>query len=97
MNQGAEVGSNASLIELAPGGSPMTIAGDPGLFEPHGLAFDGTSFFATGGSPIGNLMKIAATGRSIAEVASMGGLTSVVVDDSCVYWSSFDGIFSLAK
>ena len=99
LNDGDASGSNGSLMELDldSGGIPTTILTDSRLSEPQDLVFDGNIFFASGGSPVGNLLRVPSTGRPVVQIATWAGLSKVAVDETCVYWSSFGGIFSQAK
>jgi hypothetical protein len=88
---------SGEIVRLSDAGAPTILAKSGVLNEPHGLAFDGTSFFVTSGAAIGYLTKVPGAGGAVTQIAMGGGITSVAVDESCVYWSSFAGIFSISK
>jgi hypothetical protein len=66
-------------------------------YIPTSFLFDGTSFFETvyAGGFGGPLLRIPASGAPVVTVVN--GASYVAVDDTCVYYSTMDGIFSLVK
>jgi hypothetical protein len=89
-------------LEQLVSGTTTTLAQSSSLFEPFGLAFDGTDFFVVTGSGsagIGNLTKVQASDGTLTNVATFSpGTNGVAIDDECVYWSDgLGGIYSLAK
>jgi hypothetical protein len=80
-----------SLMRLGINGNPVTVAA---LSDPHGLAYDGEAFFVTEAN---SLLKIPSEGGSAVVLANMSALGNVIVDNSCVYWLSLDGIYSISK
>jgi hypothetical protein len=89
------------LQQLA-SGSVTTLAIGSSLFEPFGLAFDGTDFFAVSGSGAGaegQLTRIPADGGAAVVVATFSpGTNGLAIDDECVYWAdALGGLYSLAK
>jgi hypothetical protein len=85
---------NARLRQLERDGSVTTLAGD--LSQPHDLVFDGTSFFvSTGGGGLA-LYRIPATGGQPVLIHGAANLSSLALDDACLYWSSATGIYSWA-
>ncbi len=89
------VESNGRLARKDPNRDPVTLAMSLALFEPHALVFDGTDFFVSAGGGGGALYRIPATGGDPILVAIGPGLSSIAADDSCIYWSTIQGIFSL--
>jgi hypothetical protein len=87
----------ASIVKLGPGAGTSTVAQDLALFDPHGMAADATDFFVTSDASGGTLSRVHAADGKVDKLAVLHGDGDVVVDDQCVYYSSFDGIFSLAK
>jgi hypothetical protein len=83
------------VARLAADGGVTMLPGAP--FMPSSFVFDGTDFFETVllegfGGP---LVRIPASGAPV--VTMVNGPSDVVVDDTCVYYSTMDGIFSLVK
>jgi hypothetical protein len=84
-----------NVARLAPDGGMTTLPGAP--YAPWSFLFDGTDFFETVACDVcfgGPLLRIPASG---APVVTMGAGTYAAVDDTCVYYSTPDGIFSMAK
>jgi hypothetical protein len=71
-------------------GAPDMIADSIG--EPLTLLFDGRNFYGTSGAG-GALWRI----PSFSAPVNDGGANGLAMDDSCLYWSTHEGIFSLAK
>jgi hypothetical protein len=84
-----------TLMQLAPGGPPVVLAG--GLTEPHDLVFDGSNFFVTTGGGGLWLYRVPSDGGMPMLVESESGITSMTLDETCLYWSSIRGISSLAR
>jgi hypothetical protein len=80
-----------SLMRLSTSGSLTKIAP---LANPHGFAYDGVNFFATATN---SLLRIKSADGSITPLANMSAMGDVAVDESCVYWFSVGGIYSLSK
>jgi hypothetical protein len=78
------------LRQLVPGGSPTTLA--TGLSQAHDVVFDGQYFFVTTGR--GALERIPAAGGTPA--LSQAGGSGLALDDECLYWSDFPGIYAWA-
>jgi hypothetical protein len=79
---------------LLPEGGVATLPNAP--YFPWSLVFDGVDFYETVGCDLcfGTLLRIPAWG---APPVFIGEGTYVAVDDTCVYYSNPDGIFSVAK
>lgn len=80
---------------LAADGGITTVPGAP--YIPNSFVFDGTDFFETvllegRGGP---LLRIPASGAPVVTIASETSYAAV--DDTCVYYSTTSGVFSLAK
>ena len=89
---------NGTLMRLGPDqATPEGFSNDPALFHPHGLAFDGTSFFVTSDYATGTLSRVDAASGHVDILENTHGDGDVAVDDQCVYYSDFDGIFAVAK
>jgi hypothetical protein len=87
---------NASLKRVSPGGTPTVLAN--GFREPLGLVFDGANFFVTVGGGGLYLLRIPAAGGTPVMLLLPGGLISgIAMDETCLYWSSATGIYSLTK
>jgi hypothetical protein len=83
-----------TIARLDPSGDVMTLPGAP--FFPWSLSFDGVDFFETVGCDIcdGTLLRIPSAGGPVVQ---MGEASYAAVDDTCAYWSTRDGIFSVIK
>lgn len=79
------------LRQLIPEGSPTTLA--TGLREPHDLVFDGRHFFVTISIVLG-LYRIPAAGGQAVPIQAGGLMTSLALDDECLYWSEANGIYT---
>ncbi len=93
---------SGAVLRLVPGAAPAAIATGTSLAEPHALVFGGVSLYAASGVTPGfvdavTLDPAAPDSGSAVPIASATGVADVAVDDRCVYWSSFDGIFAIAK
>jgi hypothetical protein len=82
------------LESLAPGGAPTPLATSQLLTEAVGMVFDGSDFFTTAGGG-GAVARVPAAGGTPVALASGGG--GLAVDESCLYWSDFQGIHSVVK
>jgi hypothetical protein len=89
--------SAGSVLRAVPGDSPQVIATSASLHHPHAFTFDGADFFATVDAAGGELTRVRSADGSVQVLSIMHGDGGVAVDDHCVYYSNFDGIFSLAK
>ncbi len=84
-----------AVARLAPDGGLTTLPNAPSI--PTSFLFDGTDFFETvlcegcGGGP---LLRIPASG---APIVMMANGAYAAVDDTCVYYSTQSGIFSVVK
>jgi hypothetical protein len=87
--------SAGNLMQLAPGAPPLALAAD--FSEPHDLVFDGNNFFVTTGGGGLSLTRVPSAGGTPALVESEIGITSMTLDETCLYWSSLRGISSLAR
>ncbi len=85
----------AKLMRLAPGGTPVELA--QGFREPLGLLFDEKNFFVTSGGAGLQLLRIPEAGGPALTVAAGQLISEMAMDESCLYWSSAQGIFSMSK
>jgi DNA-binding beta-propeller fold protein YncE len=95
-------GTNA-IDQVDPSAGPVkaVVNMPPWFGEAASVAFDGTNFYVSnyvdgnGGNRIARFLP-AATGQpaTIARPVDGGALA---VDDECLYWTSADGIYSIAK
>lgn len=88
---------NGTLVQLAPGGSPVVLSRDPDLFSVWRIVFDGSTFFASviGDASPGIIEKIPAGGGKPIVLGGAGGLA---IDNDCLYVASFPwGLYSMAK
>jgi hypothetical protein len=74
----------ATLMKLAPGLMPETLARD--VVQPHDVVFDGSTFFIAGGR--GAISRVGADGGDLAAVYGEPGLTSLEIENDCLYWAS---------
>lgn len=74
----------ASLMRLAPGLTPATLA--RGVVQPHDIAFDGSTFFIAGGR--GAISRVGADGGNLVAAYGESGLTSLEIENDCLYWAS---------
>jgi hypothetical protein len=84
-----------NVARLQADGGIMTVPGAP--YIPSSFLFDGTNFFETVlleglGGP---LLRIPASGDPVVTIANEA--SHVAVDDTCVYYSTISGIYSLVK
>jgi hypothetical protein len=86
-----------TLMRVTTGNQPAIVAQDKALYHPHGLAFDGTSFFVSSDNLGGTVSRVDAQTGKVDVLVPPHGDGDVVTDDRCVYYSTLDGIFSLAK
>jgi hypothetical protein len=96
----ASITSGVSLMKLTPGSEPLALipASDEGALSfLFGLLFDGTNFYWTQGDSFGALDRLPSAGGTPTSLVSMSGPGSLAMDEACLYWSNFDGIYSLAK
>jgi hypothetical protein len=76
------------------GGTPEVLI--EGLSGMTHLVFNGKNFFVTlGGGGLG-IYRIPAEGNEATAIVTGTGISGLALDDECLYWSSFYGIFSLA-
>jgi hypothetical protein len=83
-----------SLMRLAPGGTPVVLAS--GFSEVYDWVFDGNNFFVTSGAGGLSLDRIPSDGGVPAVAESEIGITSMALDNDCLYWASLKGISALA-
>jgi hypothetical protein len=86
---------DASLKRRTPDGSIRVVVS--GLRQPHAVVFDGTSFFVSGAGGGLFLYRIPASGGDAEVIHGSGGLSSLALDDECLYWSAAAGIFTWAR
>jgi hypothetical protein len=86
---------NSSLMQLAPGATPVVLA--EGFSEPIDLIYDGNNFFVTAGGGALSLLRIPSGGGTPLVAESETGISSMALDETCLYWSSLNGISSLAR
>lgn len=93
----SEVGSfDWGLFRLNPdAGAPDLLA--HGIMEPLTMLFDGKYFFVTSGGGGLQIWRISAASGALDAPVIGGGINGLAMDDSCVYWSSSDGIYSVAR
>jgi hypothetical protein len=84
----------ATLMQLAPGGTPVTLA--EGFPEPLDLLFDGNNFFITLAHP-GEIIRVPATGGTAAGAYVELGMTNLALNDTCLFWSSATTITSVSR
>jgi hypothetical protein len=82
----------STLEQIDPEGHVTVLA--TGLTQPHGLVFDGQRFFVSTGR--GSLQRIPAAGGEPVAIHGDSLLSSLAVDDTCLYWSSASGIHAWA-
>jgi hypothetical protein len=87
--------SSASLKKLTSGGSSVVLA--EGLTQPHNLVFGGASIFVATGAGGALLYRVPASGGTPGLIQSQAGLSSLALDGTCLYWSSFSGIYSWSR
>jgi hypothetical protein len=94
---GSDISGGGALMQLAPGGMPVALAGLAGAT--FAIVFDGNNFFFTGGGSGGaSLNRVPAHGGTGALVPGGRDAVTLALDDDCVYWASdVDGIWSLAR
>lgn len=97
----ADEGTN-SIQQVDPSAGPaMTAVKMPAWFgQAASVAFDGTSFYVgSDGDSNGDsrIARFPATSGQGFTVASPRGGGAFAVDDECLYWTTDDGIYSLAK
>jgi hypothetical protein len=88
--------TSGTLMQKTPNSDPVVLAQSDALQEPHGMIFDGINFFISSGVPGGFLYRVPSAGGEPALVAASRGLTSLAMNDSCIYWGG-EGIFSLSR
>jgi hypothetical protein len=83
------------------GGPVMSTSLPPSLGWIMDAVFDGSDFFVVGGSAStgagDKIARVPSSGGSMSLLVTTSGGAAIAVDDECVYWSSTEGIFSLAK
>jgi hypothetical protein len=82
------------LRQLVPGGSPTTLA--TGFREPHDVVFDGQHFFVATGPGRVYLARISAAGGRVDLIQERALMSSLALDDACLYWSEASGIYAWA-
>jgi hypothetical protein len=83
---------DAALKQLVPGGTPTVLA--TGFRQLHDFVFDGKYFFLSTEHLL--LQRVPRDGGAPLVIQSQGLITSLDLDDACLYWSSARGIFSWA-
>jgi hypothetical protein len=83
---------DASLKQRAPDGSSSVLS--TGLRQPHDLVFDGRHFFVTTDAGGMNLRRIPAGGGTADIIHGGAGISSLALDDACLYWSQLSGIYT---
>lgn len=90
-----DVVSGGSIVRLdADGGGVEAVAN--GFTLPHDMLFDGQDFFVSSGPGGLRLERISAAGSRTSIVDERPGIGDVTLSDSCLYWTSFEGIVSVA-
>ncbi|HUJ58566.1 MAG TPA: hypothetical protein VLX92_08740 [Kofleriaceae bacterium] len=86
-----------TLMQLgnAPGAAPRQLSQDSWLWHAHGLASDAAAFYLTTDALA--LVRVPAAGGAPEVLQMLNGDGDVVADDQCLYYSTLDGVFSLAK
>jgi hypothetical protein len=98
----ADEGTN-SIDQVDPSAGPVmpAVKMPPWFGQAASVAFDGTSFYVGSyGDSDGNSRIVRFPAASVgqgATVASPRGGGAFAVDDECLYWTTADGIYSLAK
>jgi len=89
------IGVSGQLMRVGlEGGTPEVLI--EGLSGMTHVVFDGKNFFVTlGGGGLG-IYRIPAEGNEATAIVTGTGISGLALDDECLYWSSFEGIFSLA-
>jgi hypothetical protein len=88
---------SAAIMRKDGAADPVVVTQSDSLGEAHDLIFDGRNFFVTAGAGGGLLYRVPAEGGQPLLLAINSGLTALAMDDTCIYWSSIDGIFSLSR
>jgi hypothetical protein len=70
---------------------------DNRLFHPHGVASDAAHVFVLAEGGGDTISRLAADGSTFDVLAHPTGAGDLVLDDECLYWSAFDGLYSLRK
>jgi len=86
------------LWEAKPDGSPP-IARLSGFAEPLQTVFDGASFFVTQGAIGAGVWRVPRSGGVgfAFGLEKGGGVESMALDEECLYWGGFQGVFSLSR
>lgn len=85
----------STIVRAAPGQMPRVLAS--GFSEPHDLVFDGQQFFLSSGAGGLRLDRIPAEGGEPSTVAGGIGMASLALDDDCLYWADFEGVWSILR
>jgi hypothetical protein len=67
------------------------------LFHPHGMVADDASVFAIAEGNGSTLSRISLATGQLDVLAHTIGAGDIAIDDDCIYYSAFNGIFSLRK
>jgi hypothetical protein len=82
-------------LDNAPGSSPQLLSRDSTLWHAHGLASDASAFYLTTDALA--LVRVPVAGGAPEVLQMLAGAGDVVADDECLYYTSVEGVFSLAK
>jgi len=101
INAGDLANGVGSIVKDAAQIQPVTLVTDAALFHPHAFVGDGSHFFVLSDAGNATLSRVDAMTGAIEVLLDqphgLHGDGDLVLDDQCIYYSSFDGIFSLAK
>ena len=93
-----------SIVQVSPEVGPVSkvVTMPPGFGAIASLVFDGTSFFVSSindtNDGIGQIARVPAAALGQPEtIETPGDGGAFGVDDECVYWTTADGIYSVAK
>jgi hypothetical protein len=77
------------------GGAAVVASAD--LFHPHGMAADDDNAFAIAEGNGNTISRISLATGQLDVLAHAHGAGDIALDDTCIYYSTFDGVFSLRK
>jgi hypothetical protein len=96
INAGTLQDLTGSIVGIAAGAATPRASGQV-LFRPHGFVADATSFYTIAEGDNSAVTRVPLAGGTIDVLAQNHGAGDITADDDCIYWSAFDGIYSLRK